>query len=98
MNLSFLCVGSLLIHLSQYSAPLHHSSVNVISRDSEDGPGISALSDENGIHVKRVDAEQIYGRRDVIEIEFWCESCGENAPKKRLRINQHKGNTLIQWA
>ena len=76
---------------------LHHSSVNVFTRDSEDGPGTSALSTHEGISITRKDDKEIYGRRDAIQIEFWCESCGENASPKRLIINQHKGNTLIQW-
>lgn len=75
----------------------HHLSVNVVTRDSEDGPGTSALSTAEGVSISRVDADQIYGRRDVIEITLWCESCGENVQKKKLVINQHKGNTQIQW-
>lgn len=75
----------------------HHTSVNVITRDCEDGPGTSALSTYEGVSVSRVEAGKIFGRRDVIEIELWCESCGEDAPKKKLVINQHKGNTQIQW-
>ncbi len=76
---------------------IHHSSVNVITRDSEGGPGTSALSNDDGVHIARVEANKIFGRRDVIEIELWCETCGENAPKKKLIINQHKGNKEIQW-
>ena len=77
---------------------MHHSSVNVINRDSEDGPGTSALSNDDGVHITRVGANEILGRRNVIEIELWCETCGENAPKKKLIINQHKGTTEIKWA
>lgn len=76
---------------------MHHTSVNVITRDSEDSSGTSALSTAEGVSVSRVAADKIYGRRDVIEIELWCESCGEGAPRKKLVINQHKGNTQIQW-
>lgn len=76
----------------------HQSSVNVITRDCEDGPGTSAVCDESGVKVARVESEKIFGRRDAIEIEFWCESCGETAPTKKLIINQHKGCTQIQWA
>ncbi len=77
---------------------MHHSSVNVIIRDSEDGPGTAALSNNDGVSVKRVESNDIVGRRDVIEIELWCETCGENSPSKKLVINQHKGNTQIKWA
>ena len=74
----------------------HHSSVNVIMRDSEDGPGTSAISSIKGVAVSRVESSQIPGRRDVIEIQLWCEQCGSDDPKT-LRIMQHKGNTEITW-
>lgn len=76
---------------------MHHSSVNVITRDSEDGPGTSTRSNDDGVFITRIEANEIFGRRGEIEIELWCETCGENAPKKKLAIKQHKGNTKIQW-
>jgi len=74
----------------------HHTSVNVIVRDSEDGPGTAALSTHNGVTVSRIEANKIPGRRGVIEIQLECEVCGSEDPKV-LTIMQHKGNTHVEW-
>ena len=74
---------------------LHHSSVEVIVRDGEDGPGTSALSSRDGTTVSRVDASEIIGRRNAMVVSFWCEECGDL--DERLSIYQHKGCTIIDW-
>lgn len=74
----------------------HQMSVNVIMRDSEDGDGTAAFCSRKGVEVSRLESSKIAGRRDVIEIQLWCEQCGEDEPKI-LRIMQHKGNTEVTW-
>lgn len=91
---------------------LHHSSVRIYSRDSEDGDGLLTTVHGNdqapiehrpwkdwprfarGSSVSRVEAKGILGRRDVIEIDFWCE---QGCKPSTLILMQHKGKTLLEW-
>ncbi|MBC8497160.1 MAG: hypothetical protein H8D37_05815 [Chloroflexi bacterium] len=76
---------------------LHQSSINATFRDSEDGPGTSVLSNKRGVHIERSKTDKIFGRRDVVEIDFWCESCGKENVLPPLIIYQHKGRTHMEW-
>lgn len=38
--------------------------------------------------------EDRFGRRQSMEIDFWCEQC---AKTHTLIIHQHKGNTIFLW-
>lgn len=81
-------------------AALHQNTVAIGLRD-EDKRGHPILV--SGMHVTPFDAT-IPGRRDVIDIEFYCETCGNyDDPEDNfdgllvLRIMQHKGATLMHW-
>ncbi len=72
---------------------LHHVEVICAFRDTEDGgPGNITKSRCGETVVLRSTA--IPGRRDVLTVEFCCESC-EARPV--LGIWQHKGQTFVEW-
>lgn len=86
---------------------LHHDAVEVWSRDHEDGE--ANLFSIGGYEVKtnhgsavvpvsmtfrKVDERTAPGRRDCLDIHFWCEQCDT---KPTLRILQHKGSTIVAW-
>jgi hypothetical protein len=76
---------------------LHQTVVKVFNR-SEDQDGVLTTVEVDGsASVKPVKAQDIPGRRDALNIEFWCEHCTTSAPPKVLRIMQHKGSTLVEW-
>lgn len=77
---------------------MHHLEIHVTTRDGEDQGGtIATIAQDGSTSLRRVGATQIPGRRDSLQISFWCEACGEDAPQKILQILQHKGNTEIGW-
>ena len=73
---------------------LHQVWVKSIFRDEEDKDGTAVISTTKVTVQKRIKCEQIPGRRDVIDIKFFCDGCGGEFI---LRILQHKGNTMISW-
>ena len=72
---------------------LHHGGVISIVRDIEDGPG-TRVEHDAGVTIKRVEDADIMGRRDVVFIKFWCETCSTHP---QLVIQQHKGQTFLAW-
>lgn len=74
---------------------LHHGETRVINRVSEDQSGTIATIVVDGMSLKTIEAKDIPGRRDCVEIDFRCENCSESA--FTLRIKQHKGKTLVDW-
>lgn len=82
------------------STNLHHRRVSVWERFREDGDGI--VVDVNGpaVTTRTCARPLIPGRRNGLELEFWCEECaGEDTASHRmvLRILQHKGSTYFEW-
>jgi len=77
---------------------LHHGEVRVLTRpnSSEDNTAIQFSLHKAPKIIPQQDAP---GRRNSLEIDFYCESCScENADQPyTLRIVQHKGSTLINW-
>lgn len=76
---------------------LHQLKVITKFRDCEDSDGTCVEVSSSECKIKRQKDSEIEGRRDVIYIEFSCESCGDNKRYKTLMIKQHKGNTVMQW-
>lgn len=74
---------------------LHHVSVSIWSRDTEDSDG-NLTNVGNGVKVSRVKADTIPGRRDAIRITFTCEN-GCDLRAIALQIMQHKGETYMAW-
>ena len=76
---------------------IHHGQVAVFSRPKEEGPVSLTRVASDGLVVvgEKAIACNPSSRRDGIAIGFWCESCGED--DFELTIEQHKGNTFIQW-
>jgi len=72
---------------------LHQNSVKAFWRDSEDGPANVVTSTTNSVSVLREEDGKIPGRRNCIDIDFWCEA-GHNLT---MRILQHKGCTYLSW-
>ena len=73
---------------------LHQDSMQVIWRmeDASTGLRIQSLSDET-FSVDH-DASGAVGRRQAMEITFWCEHCDT---RPTLLIYQHKGKTYLTW-
>jgi hypothetical protein len=71
--------------------------VRVFVRNREDGPGhVVEVQGCSGIpSVTPLAAGEIpWGRRNCLEIDFWCETCGDALT---LVVFQHKGNTFTHW-
>jgi hypothetical protein len=85
---------------------LHHFETRVVERFSEDNAGTIATFIEHNVTLRTLEAKDIPGRRDCIEIDFYCENCTDfpeidgDQPGRTftLRILQHKGETRINWA
>lgn len=73
---------------------LHHSEVRSIFRDTEDGNGTFVAIDRKRIIKERWRSDKIPGRRDIVVIKFWCETCDKTS---YLKIQQHKGKTYFEW-
>ena len=81
---------------------LHQAQVRTIFRFREDGPGLQTIhTTDNRIETSFLEDKFIFGRRDVIYIYFNCEHCHVTKTGAldyhTLRIEQHKGLTLMQW-
>jgi hypothetical protein len=75
---------------------VHHTYVVVYHRFKEDGETI-AIHTEYGITSatnSSAEHRNPSGRRGGIAIGFYCESCDDES---ELTIEQHKGNTFVQW-
>lgn len=78
---------------------LHHDTVVVYERFTEDGPGrIVAVTHEKGEKVVVLDKEavasELMGRRNGFRVLFSCENCPRRSV---LSLMQHKGNTYVEW-
>lgn len=81
---------------------LHQGHVKVYSRDAEDGPGTVVTVDGLIAHTARVSARDIPGRRESLQISFFCEECDGDPSRwdkwsMVLEIRQHKGATYLSW-
>jgi hypothetical protein len=76
------------------SGNLHHSSVTTYFRDCEDGDAIRATMSKRKVDIDRVGTAP--GRRDSLQISFWCEHC--DGKEYALEICQHKGATEVVWS
>lgn len=78
---------------------LHQLDVYVVDRIS--GEGSSADVKRIGprrITFDYVQSFQIPGRRNFLEVSFYCEECcGHGILGMRLRIEQHEGKTRLYW-
>lgn len=78
----------------QYSC-LHQSVTRLWERDAEDADGtVIEVRGSRDFSIWHAPSVLIPGRRNSLEIEFWCEMCER---KPVLRIGQHKGSTYIEW-
>lgn len=73
---------------------LRQGSVEVWSRDAEDGPGTMVHTNGALVEVKRVE-DGFIGRRGDLRIHFLCETCEW---MRTLVIYQHKGQTFLYWS
>lgn len=74
---------------------MHHNKVVVFERPKgEDGDGIKTI--HIGVNMTKFDVSEkdMPGRRNSVFIQFECYSCGSSA---ELRIDQHKGETHVEW-
>ena len=77
-------------------ANLHHGILDVICRKSPDEDGIKYEIDGfMQMNITPIKDEDIPGRRNNIDISFYCEYCPDECFV--LRIIQHKGTTYIKW-
>ena len=94
--------GALACPVCRESLYLHHSATRVLNRiQGEDSDGVR-ISAPGGFEfsLKLVPFAEIPGRRDSVEIDFWCETCSRWDAKRTvgtLRIMQHKGATQLTW-
>jgi hypothetical protein len=72
---------------------LQHHEVRTIVRGIEDGPA-AMFGTNTGIEV--ISSEQAPGRRNSVEIDFYCKHCGKDNPFTLL-VKQHKGVTFFEW-
>lgn len=77
------------------SENMHHTVVRVLNR-GEDCPGRVTLVSptEEQARVGQLPPACIPGRRDCLEIDFYCELCPSEST---LQIRQHKGDTMLMW-
>lgn len=73
---------------------LHQLKVTSIFRDAEDKGGTQASHSIHNAIIDRLESEKIAGRRDIMYINFSCEGCSHLST---LFIQQHKGETIIDW-
>lgn len=73
---------------------LHQSEVQVIWRQEDQSVGLRIQSQNDETFTADNDTLYAKGRRDALEIIFWCEHC---TTKPKLHIYQHKGKTHIAW-
>lgn len=76
---------------------LHHRTVKVFNRDSEDEE-TGTYAEVRGTKVetrRNLPAGNPSRRRDGVVINFDCEQCGSNVGN--LCVAQHKGATFIYW-
>lgn len=74
-------------------ADLHQMGAIALWRDNEDGPGLATISSREGVKIKKLEASDIPGRRDVLYVVFECEGRGIYV----MEIAQHKGSTYCCW-
>ncbi len=97
------CGESLLLCPRCGEGYLHHGQITIWERTKgEDGDGFQITVDSwREIAMEAVEEKRIPGRRNAVDIEFSCELCGdfEYEPSRTitLRIQQHKGNTVMEW-
>jgi len=73
---------------------LHQKVVKAKWREKEDGPGVEHTTCDRGMSNMMVSKEDIPGRRDSMDVFFYCEECDKDHV---LRLTQHKGMTLKEW-
>ena len=75
---------------------LHHLKIDNYARGEDDVSCFHTTIDDK-LTITRTDnnMDNPSMRRDGLTIEFYCESCDN---KSIMRIAQHKGQTLIDWA
>lgn len=95
---------------------VHQFRYKILSRiGSQDCDALLTTIDNNpnSISTRLVTPDEIdyCTRRDVIQIDFWCEHCAKPGPSQlneygdeihdafvhTLEIRQHKGMTLMRW-
>ncbi len=78
---------------------LHQVGAETRWRDAEDGDGLVTNTSTGCSSVVRGRDSQMPGRRDSIDINFYCEEChgmpGDGGVT--MRIQQHKGETWMFW-
>ena len=75
---------------------LHHERI-MVQEGHEDEAGIAVTVDPGcRVSVRPERRDAMPGRRSSLDIEFWCEECGEGV-FFTLRIGQHKGATMMFW-
>lgn len=74
---------------------LHQGRVTVLNRVREDGPGFETIVKGPLSSTSFVEAKDMPGRRESLQIEFECEMCRDK--KLTLQILQHKGSTYLDW-
>lgn len=77
---------------------LHHTTIEIQNRTSEDEGGMK-ITVGAGVSVVNATGKEFLHRRDNILITFSCEDCCDYSDKIpwRLCIYQHKGQTLMKW-
>lgn len=73
---------------------LHQTAVRVGWRQAEDTPIGVVVTTSKAVPEAVVVAAEVAGRRDAMQIDFWCEEC---AAPHYLSIVQHKGGTYLTW-
>jgi hypothetical protein len=84
---------------------LHQVQTTVVSREGEDQKGASVTIQSGAylcgrdsgplMDVGTVTPDECLGRRDSLQVTFFCEECGRD--DLELRFVQHKGHTLVEW-
>lgn len=78
---------------------LHNLSIGAIYRDEEDGEANDVFVAPKKVNIRRITKKEqaidyIESRRSTVYLKFSCENC---PGIKCLKINQHKGHSLINW-
>lgn len=73
---------------------LHQIETRTIFR-KEDQDGTLTITNEEKTEIRPIPRSKIPGRRDVLGIRLWCESCHGTV---YLCVRQHKGATLLYLA
>jgi len=89
-------------HFSELRCPvcgqsegLHQGAVVVRNRSEDQPCNVVRVGRRGKVKKERVDDSRLPGRRDTLDIDFWCECCGKLPCA--LRIYQHKGTTFLSW-